>query len=154
MDLDRIMVVDDEESVRDVLHQGLTKFGYQVALAKSGEEALRKFKPGLFDIVITDLKMPNMDGLDLIRMIRQRDPEVSCFLITAYPTLQTAAETLSQGVHDYIIKPFLLGDIHLRIFRVVEKKRLERSVRQMRRIIWGLAISIPIWIAMGGYLAK
>ena len=154
MELDRILVVDDEESVRDVLHQGLTKFGYRVALAKSGEEALRTFKPGLFDIVITDLKMPKMDGLDLIRMIRQKDPEAACFLITAYPTLQSAAETLSQGVHDYIIKPFLLGDIHLRIYRVMEKKQLQRSVRQMRKIIWGLAISIPIWIAMGAYFAK
>lgn len=154
MELDRILVVDDEEPVRDVLYQGLTKFGYRVALAKSGEEALGTFTSGSFDIVITDLKMPKMDGLDLIRMIRQKNPEVAFFVITGYPSLQSAAETLSQGVHDYIIKPFLLSDIHLRIYRVREKKQLERSIRQMRKIIWGLGISIPVWIAIGNYLAK
>ena len=154
MELDRILVVDDEESVRDVLHQGLTKFGYRVALAKSGEEALGIFEPGLFDIVITDLKMPKMDGLDLIRMIRQKDSEAACFVITGYPTLQSAMETLSQGVHDYMVKPFNLADIRLRIYRVLEKKQLQRSVRLMRKIIWALVISIPIWIAVGGYVAK
>ena len=154
MELDRILVVDDEESVRDVLHQGLTKFGYRVDLAKGAEEALHIFEPGLFDIVITDLKMPQMDGLDLIRMIRQKDSEAACFVITGYPTLPSAMETLSQGVHDYMVKPFNLGDIHLRINRVLEKKQLQRSVRLMRKIIWATVISIPIWIALGVYLAK
>jgi DNA-binding NtrC family response regulator len=154
MELDRILVVDDEESVGDVLHQGLTKFGYRVALAKSAEEALGIFESGSFDIVITDLKMPKMDGLDLIRMIRQKNPEVAFLVITGYPSLQSTMEALAQGVHDYIIKPFNLGDVRLRIYRVLEKKQLQRSVRQMRKIIWGLVLSIPIWIALGAYFVK
>ena len=154
MGLNRILVVDDEESVRDVLYQGLTKFGYQVALAKSGEEALRIFEPGFFDILITDLKMPKIDGLDLIRIARKKDPGVAFFIITGFPTLQSAAETLYQGVHDYIIKPFHLGDLRLRIYRVMEKKELERSVRQMRKLILALVISIPFWIAIGNYFVK
>jgi len=154
MRLKRILVVDDEESIRDVLYQGLTEFGYQVDLAKSAEEALRLLKPGCFEIVITDLKMPKIDGLDLIRIARNKDPRAAFFVITGYPTVQSAAETLNQGVYDYIIKPLNLGDIRLRMHRVVEKKQLERSVRQMTRIIWTLVVSIPIWIALGGYFAK
>jgi DNA-binding NtrC family response regulator len=154
MELNRILVVDDEANVRDVLYQGLTKFGYKVALANSGEEALRIFEPGFFDIVITDLKMPKMDGLDLIRIARKKDPGVAFFVITGYPTLQSAAETLYQGVHDYIIKPLNFGDIRLRISRVMDKKQLQRSVRLVRKIIWGLVISIPFWIAIGGYFVK
>jgi DNA-binding NtrC family response regulator len=154
MELDRILVVDDEESVRDVLYQGLTKFGYQVALAKSGEEALRLFEPGRFDIVITDHKMPQIDGLDLIRIARDKDPKTAFFVITGYPTVQSAAETLYQGVYDYIIKPLHLGDLRLRISRVREKKQLEKSIRHMRKIIWALVISIPIWITLGGYFAR
>jgi DNA-binding NtrC family response regulator len=154
MELNRILVVDDEANVRDVSYQGLTKFGYQVALVNSGEEALRIFEPGFFDIVITDLKMPKIDGLDLIRIARKKDPGVAFFVITGYPTLQSAAETLYQGVHDYIIKPFNLGDLRLRIYRVMEKKELKRSVRHMRKIILALVISIPFWIAIGGYFVK
>jgi len=154
MELDRILVVDDEEPIRNVLYEGLTKFGYRVVLAEGAEEALRIFKPGSFDIVITDLKMPKMDGLDLIRITRKKDPEVAFFVITGYPSLDSAIETLSQGVHDYIIKPFHLGDIRIRIYRVLEKKHLERSIRVMKKIIWALAISIPIWIIIGFYFAK
>jgi YesN/AraC family two-component response regulator len=154
MELDRILIVDDEEAIRDVLYQGLTKFGYQVELAKSGEEALRLFAPGRFDIVITDLKMPQIDGLDLIRIARTKDPKTAFFVITGYPTEQSAAETLYQGVHDYILKPFNLGDIRLRISRVREKKQWEKSLRHMKKIIWALVISIPLWIALGGYFAR
>jgi len=154
MELNRILVVDDEANVRDVLYQGLTKFGYKVALADSGEEALRIFEPGSFDILITDLKMPKIDGLDLIRIARKKDPGVAFFVITGYPTLQSAAETLYQGVHDYITKPFNLGDLRLRIYRVMEKKELKRSIRHMRKIILALVISIPFWIAIGGYFVK
>ena len=154
MELDRILVVDDEEDIREVLSQGLSKFGYRVAIAESAEAALGIFKPGFFDVVITDLKMPKMDGLDLIRIIRKKDPGVAFFVITGYPSLESAVETLSQGVYDYIIKPFHLGEIRIRIHRVLDKKQLERSVRLMRKIIWALIISIPIWIIMGSYFAK
>jgi DNA-binding NtrC family response regulator len=151
---DRILVVDDEESIRDVLYQGLTDFGYQVTLAKGGEEALSLFERGRFDIVITDLKMPQIDGLDLIRIARKKDPQTAFFVITGYPSVQSAAESLYQGVHEYIIKPWHMGDLRLRISRVREKRQLQRSVRHMRKIIWALVISIPIWIALGGYFAR
>jgi two-component system response regulator PilR (NtrC family) len=154
MELDRILVVDDEETIREVLSQGLSRFGYRVAVAESAEAALGIFKPGFFDVVITDIKMPKMDGLDLIRIIRKKDPGVTFFVITGYPSLDSAIQTLSQGVYDYIIKPFHLGDIRIRIHRVLDKKQLEGSVRLMRKIIWALVISIPIWIIIGNYFGK
>jgi YesN/AraC family two-component response regulator len=98
--------------------------------------------------------MPQIDGLDLIRIARTKDPKTAFFVITGYPTEQSAAETLYQGVHDYILKPFNLGDIRLRISRVREKKQWEKSLRHMKKIIWGLVISIPLWIALGGYFAR
>jgi DNA-binding NtrC family response regulator len=129
----RILVVDDEETLRYVLYQALSKFGYRITLAASGEEALGVFNPGSYDIVIIDLKLPKMDGLELMQNIREKDPEVAFLVMTGYPNLESAIDSSIQGVYDYMIKPFPLGDIPIKILQLLEKKQLERSVKVLRK---------------------
>ena len=93
----RILVADDEETLRYVLYQALSKFGYRVTLAASGEEALGIFNPGSYDIVIPDLEMPKMQGLKLMQIIREKDPDVAFLVITGYPSLESAIESSIKG---------------------------------------------------------
>ncbi|NIT56236.1 MAG: response regulator, partial [Aliifodinibius sp.] len=102
----RVMVVDDEENIRDVLSNYLTSLGYDVATAIDGEDALKKFKRNSYDLIISDLLMPTIDGLELLKKVRDQDREVIFLMITGYPSIETAVEAIKKGAYDYITKPF------------------------------------------------
>jgi len=148
------MVVDDEENIREVLSNYLTSLGYYVVTAKDGTDALDKFKPGHFDLIISDLLMPNVDGLELLRRIREQDKEVVFLMITGYPSIETAVEAIKQGAYDYITKPFHMEDVKLRIERAFEKKNLKERLSTVQGFVWALLFSIPIWLILGIILAK
>ena len=101
-----VLVVDDETNVRRVLGTLLEQAGCQVAEASSGEEALRRVRSLDPDLVISDLKMPGMDGLDLLAALRARFPEIPVVLLTAHGTIDTAVEAMKRGAHDFLTKPF------------------------------------------------
>ncbi len=109
----RILVVDDEAHIRLVVSKNLTKLGgdYEIETAGSGEEALRKIEKQNFDLVITDLRMPGIDGLALMNRIRLANPRTRLILITAYGSEQVEARARSMNVYQYITKPFVLGDL-------------------------------------------
>ncbi len=119
----RILVVDDEEGMRDFLAILLQKEGHEVETVGNGEEALRIMGDHSFDLVITDLKMPKMSGLNLLQGIKQKDPEVGVILITAYASTETAVDAMKEGAFDYIAKPF----------DVEEMKEVVRGALQRRR---------------------
>jgi len=148
------VVVDDEENIREVLSNYLTSLGYYVVTAKDGTDALEKFKPGNFDLIISDLLMPNVDGLELLRRIREQDKEVVFLMITGYPSIETAVEAIKQGAYDYITKPFHMEDVKLRIERAFEKKNLKERLSTVQGFVWALLFSIPIWLILGIILAK
>ena len=152
--LGSVMVVDDEENIREVLSNYLTSLGYYVVTAKDGTDALDKFKPGHFDLIISDLLMPNVDGLELLRRIREQDKEVVFLMITGYPSIETAVEAIKQGAYDYITKPFHMEDVKLRIERAFEKKNLKERLSTVQGFVWALLFSIPIWLILGIILAK
>ncbi|HFB68482.1 MAG TPA: sigma-54-dependent Fis family transcriptional regulator [Calditrichae bacterium] len=152
--LGSVMVVDDEENIREVLSNYLTSLGYYVVTAKDGTDALEKFKPGNFDLIISDLLMPNVDGLELLRRIREQDKEVVFLMITGYPSIETAVEAIKQGAYDYITKPFHMEDVKLRIERAFEKKNLKERLSTVQGFVWALLFSIPIWLILGIILAK
>ncbi len=152
--LGSVMVVDDEENIREVLSNYLTSLGYYVVTAKDGTDALEKFKPGHFDLIISDLLMPNVDGLELLRRIREQDKEVVFLMITGYPSIETAVEAIKQGAYDYITKPFHMEDVKLRIERAFEKKNLKERLSTVQGFVWALLFSIPIWLILGIILAK
>jgi len=124
----KILVVDDEKSMRDVLDIFLKGEGYDVLVADSGESAIEAFKKDIFDLVITDLKMPKVSGFDLLKTIKDISPDTIVVIITAFGTTESAVEAMKLGAFDYIQKPFKMDDIRLVVKNAFEKQRLQKDV--------------------------
>jgi len=102
----KVLVVDDERKMRRVLQIELERMGIDSVAAESGEEALARFQSEKIDLVLTDLKMPGMSGLELLARVRELDADVPVIVLTAYGTVQTAVEAMKLGAFDYVLKPF------------------------------------------------
>ena len=102
----KVMIVDDEEGVCEILRKMLVKEGYHVQTALRGREALDLMKKDPVHVVLLDIKMPEMDGIEVLRNFRKIDPDMVVIILTAYGTLETAREALKLGAYDYITKPF------------------------------------------------
>ncbi len=150
----RVMVVDDEENIREVLSNFLSDLGYDVVVATDGQDALNKFHKGEYDLIVSDLLMPSIDGLELLKRIREIDKDVIFLMITGYPSIETAVEAIKKGAYDYITKPFHMEDVKLRIERAFEKKSLRERLHAVQGFAWALLFSIPIWLILGIILAK
>ena len=130
-----ILVVDDELSVRQSLYKWFLEDGYHVDTAKDAKEALQKFKANAWDIILLDIKMPGMDGLELQQRIREIDPNAIVIIITAYGSVETAVQALKQGAFDYITKPFDPDDLEHLIRNAVEQRRLRDENIKLREKI-------------------
>lgn len=129
----RILVVDDEEIIRDSMSYILEKEGHDVETAQNGLEALNKAEKKPFDIVITDLEMPELKGIELLEKLQQITPETFVLIITAYASIETAIAALRKGASDYIIKPLEFDDIIFRINRLLQHRKLERENKLLRQ---------------------
>jgi two-component system, NtrC family, response regulator PilR len=152
MNAGRILVVDDDESTRSMLHDYLESLGHGVTTANDGEEALRKFTPGSFDCVISDLLMPKIDGIELLKRIKMQDKKVFLIMITGYPSIDNAVDAIKEGAYDYMIKPFNIEDIRIKVERALNARKTEKSLRSMNGLLWALILSIPIWLILGTIL--
>ena len=133
MELMKILIVDDEASIREIIQKGLSQMGgFNVETAQNGAEAIEKIEKEIFDLVLTDLKMPEMDGLELLKNIKGTRPEVMVILITAYGSIETAVEAMKMGADDYITKPFNLDHLLLRISKVQKESLLLKENRLLR----------------------
>jgi DNA-binding NtrC family response regulator len=140
---ERILVVDDEETIRNLFLDFLGGGGYQVVTAESGEAALRKFKPHFFDCVISDISMPGMGGLELLKKLKEKDPTVIFLMITGYPSIQDAVEAMKLGAYDYITKPLQLDDLQIKVERALYTRNLEKSITIITKRLRGLLLLIP-----------
>jgi two-component system response regulator PilR (NtrC family) len=129
----RILVVDDEESIREFLDIMLRKEGYDVTLAVDGEEAKAFIQNKSFDLVISDLQMPRMNGLDLLKYTKQNYPDLTFMMITAFGTTETAVEAMKMGAYDYITKPFKIDEVRIVIANALRAKNLEVENRVLRK---------------------
>ncbi len=127
----RLLIVDDERGILVALRGLFGKEGYEVETAESGEEALAKVRSGLFHVVITDLSMKGMSGLDLLREIRRLDPESAVLMITAYGSQRIAVEAMKAGAEDYLPKPFDNDELRIKVRKVMEKQLLKLAHRQL-----------------------
>lgn len=118
-----VLVVDDEGANRYSVSKTLQRVGYVVSEAANGEEALEIMQKQTFDVVLTDIRMPGLDGVELLRRIKDEAPDVIVILMTAYASLGTAVEALRLGAHDYLIKPSSSQDIRQSVARGVERAR-------------------------------
>jgi len=129
----RILVVDDESSMRDLLAITLRQAGWEVTQADGGEAAVAALEDETFDLVITDLRMRRVDGLGVLRSVKERSPRTMVIVITAYASTETAVEAMKLGAYDYITKPFKLEEIRLTVEKALERKRLEDENIALRR---------------------
>lgn len=120
----QILIVEDDTKMRLALREIMTNEGYSVDTVETGEAALQKADGAGYDLVITDLKLPGIDGMDVLRAIRRSRPETNVVIITAYATVDTAVKAMREGAEDYISKPFNLDEIRLIVRKVLEKKAL------------------------------
>ncbi|MDY7032779.1 MAG: sigma-54 dependent transcriptional regulator [Thermodesulfobacteriota bacterium] len=120
----RILVVDDEQIMRDSCHRVLSKEKYEVTTVSSGEAGIRLTKETSFDLILLDLKMPGMDGMEALKFFKEQDPEVVVIMITGYPDVETAVKAMKLGVYDYLSKPFTPQELRLVVERALEKRAL------------------------------
>jgi DNA-binding NtrC family response regulator len=129
---ERILIVDDEENVLALCQTILQKRGYEVECASTAEEALDRLETELFDVVITDLKMPGMSGLDLLTKAKALNPFVPVIMLTGFGTVHSAVEAMKEGAYDYLIKPVDNEEFKLVVEKALELHRLQREVALLR----------------------
>jgi Nif-specific regulatory protein len=129
----QILIVDDEKVQRDMLAGFLNKQGYETVAVEGGARALEQFSSGSFDLVLTDFKMPGMDGLELLRELKRRNPEAAVVILTAHGNEKTAVTAMKEGAYDYLTKPIQELDELLMLIRRAEKEgNLARENRQLK----------------------
>ena len=128
----RILIVEDEKSMREVLKILLEEEGYDTTSAADGLQAIEKIQQDIFDLVITDIKMPRADGFEVLRKVREISPSSIVIMITAFGTTESTIEAMKLGAYDYIHKPFKIDEIRLIINKAFEKKRMSEELILLR----------------------
>jgi two-component system response regulator PilR (NtrC family) len=131
--MEKILVVDDEQSLREVLSIMLKRAGYTVTSAADGEEAIEHLSKEIFDLVITDLRMPKVDGMEILKAVKSASPETVVLVITAFATADSAVEAMKHGAYDYLTKPFQVDEVQLIIRNALEKRRLTTENMLLKR---------------------
>jgi DNA-binding NtrC family response regulator len=144
-----LLVVDDEETIRDIFREYFGGLGYDVVTAQSGKDAIQKFTPGRFDCVISDLVMPEMDGLDFLHQLRSIDKKIAFLMMTGYPSVESAIDAVKHGAYDYISKPLNLEDVRVKVERALHTRSIEKSLKTVNGLLWAVIVSVPIWLALG-----
>src|SRR5438094_144126 len=129
----RVLVVDDERSMRELLAIMLKQAGHDVTVADGGEAAIRALQSNTFDLVITDLRMRQVDGLAVLRATKEHSPQTVVLVVTAFASTETAVEAMKLGAYDYLTKPFKLDEIKLTIANALERKRLQDENQALKR---------------------
>ncbi len=130
---DRILVIDDDDGLRDSLQLLLSAEGYDVSGAQDGASALRQVERAPFDVILCDLRMPGQDGLELLPELVQRLPNTPILMMSAYGTDELALEAIHRGAYDYLAKPFQPAEALFTIRKARERQKLRRANQLLRR---------------------
>src|SRR5678815_4252780 len=131
----RILIVDDEPSMREMLRIVLRRDGYDVQLADSGREAIDQLRQNNFDLLLSDIKMPDVSGVDVLRTAKEINRDVVAFMMTAYASTSTAVEAMRLGAVDYFTKPFSMDELRLKVRQHLEPSRLRQENVLLKRAL-------------------
>lgn len=137
MDKQRILLIDDEEGMCRMMEAILLDSGYEVTSYTRSREAVEAFQAGLFDLAVTDIKMPEMDGLEVLRRLKEKDPGLPVVVISAFATLETSIQALRRGAHDMVTKPFEPDELLYRVKNALHHNQLLAENRQLREELAG-----------------
>jgi len=133
-ELMKILVVDDEPKIQEIIKRGLARLGeFSIETASDGLEAIEKIDKDVFDLILTDLKMPGMDGIELLKTVKGTRPEIMVIMMTAHGSIETAVEAMKLGADDYVTKPIALDDLLIHISKAQKESLLVKENRILRR---------------------
>ena len=144
-----IWIVDDDDSVLDLMLAIVERLGYRARTFTLATDALEQFQRGKAEVVISDVRMPDMDGLEFTRRLIEKDPAVKVMLLTGYPSIPDAVEAIKNGAFDYLTKPFRMEEIRIRLERALEARELFSRLVSSRWLTWILIGSMPLWFLLG-----
>ena len=130
-DKQTILIVDDNEESLKAIKRALQK-DYRVIISDKGSKAIELLKKEAIDITITDLKMPGVDGMDVLEKTKEIDPEISVIMLTAYGTIENAVDAMKAGAVDYLLKPVDVFELRTRVKKIIQNKALHREINYLR----------------------
>ncbi|HEY8398852.1 MAG TPA: response regulator, partial [Flavihumibacter sp.] len=131
--MSQILIIDDERAIRKTLGEILSYEGYKVDEASDGEEGLKKFKEKTYDVVLCDIKMPKLDGIEFLDKAREANPDVPIIMISGHGTIETAVEAVKKGAFDYISKPPDLNRLLITLRNAMDKTSLVTETKVLKR---------------------
>ncbi len=149
-----LLIVDDEKDFLEQMEEIVRRWGHEPITAGNGFEALDRFQNHRIDLVLADIRMPEMDGLQMLQKIQEIDKQWPVLVLTGYPADDTAVEAMHSGAEDYLVKPVNFDELRVRIEKCLERKERMSAIPFLRGLNFALLISIPFWLILGIILAK
>ena len=150
----KILIIDDDEIIVELLSDYLTRLGYRPVSAFCGKDGLALFEQGGIQLVLLDLNLPDVDGMDLLQTLTHADRSVPIIMITGAGTIEKAVEAIKTGAYDFIAKPFELSSLEVIMSRALERYALIRQRGVFKGLALALLVSIPIWLVLGVWIAS
>jgi len=150
----RILVVDDDRQLADMLVEYLVKLGYEATAAYGGREGLARFEQDDFKLVILDLKMPDMSGMEVLEAIKSIDSRAVVMVLSGFGTIESAVTAIKKGAYDFIPKPIELNALGAILDRALRKHVFSKQLERFRGLIFVFVVSVPLWLILGIMLAN
>ena len=140
MEKEKILVTDDDQSIREMLFDMIQLFGYECRVASGAEETLKILREDAFSLVISDIKMPEIDGISLTKMIKESHPEIDVMIITGYDTEYSFKDVIKAGASDFVTKPFSIDEIEAKLNRIIRERNLKKELKEKNEELKRLSI--------------
>lgn len=149
----KILFVDDDTSMQMAISKLVSSLGHEIDVASDGIEGLSKFKKNNYDLIITDIRMPNLDGKDFVKRLKIIDKDAVIVVLTGYGSVPSAVELIKLGAYDYLEKPINFEELEMSLNRALEKRQMESQLSFFKGMLLTIIISIPLWLILGVILA-
>jgi len=150
----KVLVVDDDVVIRDLLSEILSRWGWEVVCVDNGRKGLDKYQEEDFTLLISDVRMPVMDGLTMLENIRVKDKRIPIIIITAYPSVDSAVESLDKGADYYLVKPINMNDLKAKVNKCLEKITIQKKINRLQALNRIILMLLPVAIIAGYLLSK